>query len=277
MSANQELNWNPSDFQFLQPYTPPKVNASSLDTVVHLKPFVTATYAQSMDSMLASAPGTQTHLSGPETKRMTHALRSCHDAILIGVNTAIADDPGLNCRLSGIGIENQPRPIILDPKGRWNIRESSRILQAAKSGKAKAPWIFTDLAYVSDERADLLEAYGGAVVPVRDEDDTEAEAGEEGVKFAWEDVMQILTSRGIRSLMVEGGATVINELLSQRYRRLVDSVVVTVAPVWLGEGGVRVEPIKWEGLQGKNETRLVDVTSQRLGDDTVICGRIKKE
>ena len=230
-----------------------------------------------MDSMLAAVPGTQTHLSGPETKRMTHALRSCHDAILIGVNTAIADDPGLNCRLSGMGMDDQPRPIVLDPKGRWNISESSRILQATKSGKAKAPWIFTDLAYVSDARADLLEAYGGAVVPVRDEDDTEEEAGEEGIKFPWEDVMQILTSRGIRSLMVEGGATVINELLSQRYRGLVDSVVVTVAPVWLGEGGVRVEPIKWEGLQGKNETRLVDVTSQRLGDDTVVCGRIKKE
>ena len=205
MSPNQELNWNPQDFQFLQPYTPPKVNAASLDTVVHLKPFVTVTYAQSMDSMLASAPGTQTHLSGPETKRMTHALRSCHDAILIGVNTAIADDPGLNCRLNGMGMDDQPRPIILDPKGRWNISESSRILQAAKSGKSKAPWIFTDLAYVSDARADLLEAYGGAVVPVRDEDDTEAEAGEEGIKFAWEDLMQILTSRGIRSLMVEGG------------------------------------------------------------------------
>ena len=106
-SPQTQLDWNPSDFQFLQPYTPPKVNASSLETVVHLKPFVTVTYAQSMDSMLAAAPGLQTHLSGAETKRMTHALRSCHDAILIGVNTALADDPGLNCRLEGIGMENQ--------------------------------------------------------------------------------------------------------------------------------------------------------------------------
>lgn len=230
-----------------------------------------------MDSMLASAPGTQTHLSGPQSKRMTHALRSCHDAILIGVNTALADDPGLNCRLQGMGIENQPRPIILDPKGRWKITKESRIMQAAAAGTAKAPWIVTDLAYLDDERADLLDSYGGAVIPVRDEADTEEEAGTEGLKFKWEDIMQVLTSRGIRSLMVEGGATVINELLSQRYRQLVDSVVVTIAPVWLGEGGVRIEPLKWEGLAGANETRLADITTQRLGDDTVMCGRIKRE
>lgn len=276
-SLQTQLDWNPQDFEFLRPYTPPKVNASSLETIVHLKPFVTVTYAQSMDSMLASAPGTQTHLSGPQSKRMTHALRSCHDAILIGVNTALADDPGLNCRLQRMGIENQPRPIILDPKGRWKITKESRIMQAAAAGTAKAPWIVTDLAYLDDERADLLDSYGGAVIPVRDEADTEEEAGTEGLKFKWEDIMQVLTSRGIRSLMVEGGATVINELLSQRYRQLVDSVVVTIAPVWLGEGGVRIEPLKWEGLAGANETRLADITTQRLGDDTVMCGRIKRE
>ena len=277
MSLNQELDWNPQDFQFVQPYCPPRVNASSLETMVHLKPFVTVTYAQSMDSMLAAAQGVQTHLSGGETKRMTHALRSCHDAILIGVNTALADDPGLNCRLQGMGIESQPRPIILDPKGRWNITKESRIMQAAASGLAKAPWIITDLAYLDDERADLLDSYGGAVIPVTDETDAEQEAGQEGLKFKWEDIMQVLTSRGIRSLMVEGGATVINELLSQRYRQLVDSVIITIAPVWLGEGGVRVEPLRWEGLEGENETRLMGVTSHRLGNDTVVCGRVKRE
>src|SRR4051812_7789929 len=85
------------------------------------RPHVTLTFATSLDSQLSLAPGVRTTLSGPRSKAMTHYLRSKHDAILVGVGTAIADDPGLNCRLHGVGgyggqgLEGQPRPLILDP------------------------------------------------------------------------------------------------------------------------------------------------------------------
>ena len=93
------LRFPESDRAFLQPYLQPEnpvINESGF-------PHVTLTYATSMDSSLTLAPGMQTILSGPESKAMTHYLRSKHDAIVIGVGTATADDPGLNCRLEGVG------------------------------------------------------------------------------------------------------------------------------------------------------------------------------
>src|ERR1700760_2352675 len=97
----------------------------------------TLTYACSLDSQIALAPGTQTALSGPESKAMTHYLRSRHDAILIGEGTMRADNPGLNCRIEGVGgyggegLEGQPRPIVLDPNLRWDFSSDSKVLALA--------------------------------------------------------------------------------------------------------------------------------------------------
>lgn len=270
-----------SRMDFLQPYLPPtiarqQVPDPELDATALQKPYVTVTYASSLDSMLSLHPGTQTILSGPETKLMTHFLRSKHDAILVGANTAIADDPGLSCNIDGATMEHQPRPIILDPRGRWNINESSKILQKAKNGEGKAPWILTDLAYVEDTRAELLERYGGKVIPMATDVERAGEAGHEGVKFEWEDVLQMLASHGISSVMVEGGATVINTLLSRSYSALVDSVVVTIAPTFLGVGGVVVAPHRTGSETAQaNVAKLADVKWQQLGEDAVVCGRLR--
>jgi len=270
------------DMQFLKSYLPPDtltrqiLPGAAQDAAALQKPFVTVTYASSLDSMLSLHHGTQTILSGPETKLMTHFLRSRHDAILVGANTAIADDPGLSCNINGAKMEHQARPIILDPRGRWEIKESSKILQKAKNGEGKAPWILTDLAYVDDTRAELLERYGGKLIPMATDVEKSGESGNEGVKFEWEDVLQMLSSHGIGSVMVEGGATVINTLLSRRYSALVDSVVVTIAPTYLGEGGVVVAPQRTgDETESENVARLKDAKWQQLGEDVVLCGRLQ--
>ncbi len=59
------------------------------------RPFVTLSYAQSVDGSIASARGLRSTLSGPESLRFTHALRAGHDGILVGVGTVLADDPEL--------------------------------------------------------------------------------------------------------------------------------------------------------------------------------------
>mmetsp|Transcript_34521 Transcript_34521/g.55844 ORF Transcript_34521/g.55844 Transcript_34521/m.55844 type:complete len:147 (+) Transcript_34521:57-497(+) len=75
------------------------------------RPFVTLTYAQSLDGSISAERGSPLLLSGKESMTMTHALRAAHDAILVGVGTLIADDPSLNVRhVNG----TNPRPIILD-------------------------------------------------------------------------------------------------------------------------------------------------------------------
>ncbi len=85
--------------------------------------------------------------------------------------------------------------------------------------------------------------------------------------------------------MVEGGGAVINSLLARPAgggdgvggRGVVNSVIVTVAPVWLGRGGVVVSPPRDEGRQDKEVARLKDVRWLPLGEDVVLCGRLGYE
>ncbi|KAJ4983822.1 riboflavin biosynthesis protein RibD domain-containing protein [Stagonosporopsis vannaccii] len=237
----------------------------------HNKPHVTLTFATSLDSQLSLAPGVQTALSGPESKAMTHYLRSKHDAILIGVGTAEADNPSLNCRIAGVGgyggdgLQGQPRPIVIDPRGRWQFTAESKVLRLAREGKGRAPWVFTR-APLDEERATVLESVGGRVV-VADQQD-----GSKG-RISWEFVLNVLGSEGIGSVMVEGGGVVINDLLAPENIHLVDTVIVTIAPTWLGKGGVQVCPDeRVERGSRLPVARLANVKWVPLGDDVVLCG-----
>jgi 2,5-diamino-6-(ribosylamino)-4(3H)-pyrimidinone 5'-phosphate reductase len=248
---------------FLSAYLPPASPSSSPDplepeeTEPASRPFVTLTYATSLDSHLSIAPGVQTALSGPESKALTHHLRTFHDAILIGASTAVADDPGLNSRLPGTTLSQQPRPIILDPTFRWQLTRESRVLRTTRDGQGLAPWVFVAKEpEAGDVRVGVLEEVGGQLVVLEQED---------GKEWGWEKILAKLAELGIKSVMVEGGARVANGLLKRG--DLVDSVVVTVAPVYLGKGGVNVSP---EGV-----VRFRDVAWCTLGRDVVMAGRVE--
>ncbi|HEY0710430.1 MAG TPA: dihydrofolate reductase family protein, partial [Polyangia bacterium] len=91
------------------------------------RPFVTLTWAQSLDGCIAREPGQRTVISGDETMSLAHALRASHDGILIGVGTLVADDPALTVRLwSG----ESPTPIVLDTRLRTPL--SSRLVLAGQ-------------------------------------------------------------------------------------------------------------------------------------------------
>lgn len=321
------------------------------------RPFTTLTFATSLDSALSLAPGVRTALSGPQSKAMTHYLRFRHEAILIGVGTANADDPGLNCRIEGAGgyeeiiasetdtINNndstqptkdpviaelttqaktdsdlkdlmkavgmsiasaqqmdmfqaridqvkkeyemkvrqrqeklrQPRPIVIDPKARWALHERSKIIDLVKHGKGKAPFVIiskktTPLQSVKD----ILERYGGKFIALDTVDDSGDEDGHQ--RFDWTTILNVLaTEEKIKSLMIEGGGSIINSLLSeQQYSALIDSVIVTIAPTWLGQGGVVVSPNRRLDENGVAipASRLTDVKWCPFGEDVVLCGRI---
>ena len=86
----------------------------AISTEYHVKtglPFVTLSYAQSLDGSIAAKRGEALGLSGPESLRLTHRLRSMHDAILVGIGTVLSDNPRLTVRL--VNGQN-PRPIVVD-------------------------------------------------------------------------------------------------------------------------------------------------------------------
>jgi 2,5-diamino-6-(ribosylamino)-4(3H)-pyrimidinone 5'-phosphate reductase len=245
------------------------------------KPNITLTFATSLDSQLSLAPGVQTALSGPESKAMTHYLRSKHDAILVGVGTAIADNPSLNCRIEGVGgyggegLEGQPRPIVLDPSGRWDFTAESKVMKLAKEGKGKAPWLVTRDAQFDEGKKTTLESVGGRIISLSS---TPAAPSMSVSSMPWPEILDALRSHGIKSIMVEGGGFVINDLLSPENYKLVDSVIVTIAPTWLGKGGVQVCP---DGRQEDGVrlpvSRLGGVKWVPLGEDVVLCGRPQVE
>ncbi|KAG8166742.1 hypothetical protein KVR01_002431 [Diaporthe batatas] len=263
----------------------------------------------SLDSAIATAPGARTALSGPATKAMTHFLRSRHDAILVGVGTAAADDPGLNCRLEvEMGGGHQPRPVVLDPRARWAVSDGSRAVELAREGKGLGPWVLVAEGVVPDAgRAAVLEAVGGRYIAVagagRAAEQGVAKGGGEEADQArgegvgggggggggvagprpvmtWDNIFGVLWEEGINSVMVEGGAAVINDLLLLANEGLdvVDSVIVTVAPVWLGAGAVTVAPERPVDAHMRRVPgpRLTDVVWTQMGDDMVLCGRIMR-
>ena len=265
------LRFPTSSRGFLDPYIPtttdPAINTSDI-------PHVTLTYATSMDSCLTLAPGVRTNLSGPQSKAMTHYLRSKHDAILVGVGTAIADDPALNCRLEGVGgfgglgWESQPRPVIIDPGARWLITPQSKILQTVQGGKGRGPWVIMAPGFAMDPmRLELLKYYGGNYLGLTEFD--------KRWRLRWEAILKALAAEGIKSVMVEGGGMVINDLLRSENASFISSVVVTVAPTYLGKQGVTVSPFTNYDSAGRPEpaVRFQDVAWQPLGEDIVMCGR----
>jgi 2,5-diamino-6-(ribosylamino)-4(3H)-pyrimidinone 5'-phosphate reductase len=259
---------------FLEPHLPPTV--SSVESNPY--PFATLTFATSLDSQLALSPGTQTILSGPQSKAMTHYLRSRHDAILIGVGTAVADNPSLNCRVEGVGgyglegLQGQPRPIILDPAARWEFTEDHKIFQLAKQGRGKAPYIITNRNAVPGQKGSLLEECGGKFIAL---DTTITNDGKH--ELEWKNILKALQVEGLNSVMIEGGAAVVNSLMLPENMSFISSVIVTIAPTWLGKGGVVVSPDRRYDDVGSPiaAARLDGAKWYPLGEDIVLCGKMK--
>ncbi|KAF2761898.1 putative riboflavin biosynthesis protein Rib7 [Pseudovirgaria hyperparasitica] len=260
------------DREFLEPHLPQK------DGLDSNKCFATLTFATSLDSQLALSPGAPTQLSGPQSKAMTHYLRFRHDAIMIGVGTAVADNPSLNCRLEGAGgyggsdLIGQPRPVIIDPTARWDFSEKNKIFVLCREGRGKAPYIITGEQNPPAEQKKILEEHGGKFITL-------------GIKTSdigshrldWSELLQTLKAEGLDSVMIEGGGQVINSLLDPVFQPLIDSIIVTIAPTWLGQGGVVVSPSRQVDEHGKPRAaaRLKEAKWYPFGEDVVLCGRVK--
>jgi len=269
----------------IEPYLPPPLQPTTTTTTTTTKtttttittsttsnplPHLTLTYATSLDSLLSLHPALPTTLSGPLSKAMTHYLRTRHTAILIGSGTAIADDPSLFSRMDSVynnpgreACAGQPRPVVLDRRGRWDVREASKVVKAAREGTGWGPWVVVGHdVEIPEERRSAVEGVGGAWVRV-------------GREAGWREVLEELGRRGVESVMIEGGAEVINGILGDEgIRAGVGSVIVTVAPVYLGQGGVVVSPRRKVGREGEEVVRFGDVRWVPLGEDAVMCGRI---
>jgi 2,5-diamino-6-(ribosylamino)-4(3H)-pyrimidinone 5'-phosphate reductase len=95
-------------------------------------------------------------------------------------------------------------------------------------------------------------------------------------RINWNELLVTLRLNGLRSVMIEGGGHVINSLLESSYMGLIDRVIVTIAPTWLGQGGVVVSPARRLDGEGNpiSAARLKNVQWYPFGEDVVLCGQV---
>ena len=209
-------------------------------------PFITLTYAQSIDGSIALDEGVPFSISGQQANAMTHALRSEHDGILVGIGTIISDDPDLTVReVEGVN----PQPIILDTQLRFPI--NANLLR----NSGPPAWVFCGPDAPYDKRREL-EAAGLRGSPVS--------LDLEG-KLDLKKIMKAVYSQGFRSIMVEGGRQVITQFI---LNELVDHVVITLTPSLLGG----LNAIGDINKLGNFRPRLRNIGYEKLGDDFIVWG-----
>lgn len=211
------------------------------------RPFVTLSYAQSVDGCIAINSSMPLALSGPQSLILTHKLRSAHDGILVGIGAVLADDPRLSVRLVK---GKDPQPIVVDSRLRFPL--NANLLQ----NRSRPPLIATTYQ-ADDNRQKSLEAAGATVLRLP--------ATAEG-RVSLAALLERLAELGINSLMVEGGARIITSFFSER---LVDHLVLTVTP-WLVGGLHAVH--KFARPEPSGLPRLRNLCYQRLEDDLIFWG-----
>jgi 3,4-dihydroxy 2-butanone 4-phosphate synthase/GTP cyclohydrolase II len=215
------------------------------------QPLVTLSYAQSLDGSLTVERGKSTMISGPESLKVTHALRAAHDAILVGIGTVLADNPQLTVReVEG----SDPIAVVLDSRLRFPL--TARLLQLESK-----PWIFCSQS-ASEEKQSLLENEGARVFRV-------GSSNEPRVNLS--DMLKQLAGLSIESLMVEGGPRIIASFVEAG---LSDAVAITIAPVFIG--GLSVFEENLGKFKGSNFPRVLDPQIERFGEDYVYWGKMER-
>lgn len=180
-------------------------------------PFVALKLAMSLDAGIAKAPGVQTALTGPAAIAAMHRLRSGYDAVLVGIGTALVDDPLLTVREAPV--RKPPVRVIADTHARLPL--DSRLVRTV----ADAPvWVLC-AEDAPQERVNALAGAGVRVLRVprqRDHIDIEHAVGRLG-------------EEGIQTIFAEGGAIMAASLLGAG---VVQRMYIFLAPLFLGPGAV---------------------------------------
>jgi len=216
-------------------------------------PYVSLKLALSLDGRIATRTGASKWVTGAEARARVHALRSNHDAVAVGIGTALADDPRLTVRdVAGV----TPVRVVFDSKLRLPV--DGRLATSA----AQHPVLLLCTEEADEERERMLVDAGLAV--------TRVARSAEG-RIDPEAALRALSGRGIVRLMVEGGAELAGSLLAAR---LADELHAFLAPVLLGPRG-RPGAVDWAGPSTPQEApRIANPTWELVGADGYVHGPI---
>jgi GTP cyclohydrolase II len=213
------------------------------------RPYVVLKYAQTVDGRIATRRGEAKWISSEAERRISHGLRAACDAVLVGVGTAIIDDPQLTVRMVP---GPSPLRVVLDSTLR--LPSTARVLDE------RAGTVVITTGPSSEERRAALRARSVGVHVV--------DAGPRGVDLA--SALETLRGLGVGSLLVEGGARVITSFFAEK---LVDRLVVGIAPTIMGAG---VEAVGDLGVARVTESiRLTNRSVHRAGGDLLVAADVR--
>jgi diaminohydroxyphosphoribosylaminopyrimidine deaminase/5-amino-6-(5-phosphoribosylamino)uracil reductase len=214
-------------------------------------PFVIAKYAMSLDGKIATATGESRWITGPEARRRVHELRGDTDAIMVGIGTALADDPQLTARdEADRALERQPLRVVID--------SGARLPPAAAMLRAPGKTLVAT-ADPPDARVRPLVDAGAEVLRLPDADG----------RVDLSRLLCLLGERPVTSLLAEGGGVLLASLVRLG---LVDRIMAFIAPIIIG-GREAPTPVEGSGAPDlAGALRLHNLRVERLGDDLLVTG-----
>lgn len=219
------------------------------------RPFVTIKWAMSLDGRTSNDSGHSRWITGDKARSFAHKLRMWHDAIIVGVNTVLLDDPRLTVRIPGFK-GRQPVCVILDSQLRTPpqaalFKENHSVIIAYGSIKGQT----------LVQRAKKLESIGAKLVQIP-------------CKEKYLDIPSLaraLFKEGIQSVLVEGGRQVAGSFIQAR---MVDKLMVFISPKLIG-GFSATCPLIFKGIsQMTGAIGLEDLRLRRLGPDILLEGYV---
>ncbi|MBY0586841.1 bifunctional diaminohydroxyphosphoribosylaminopyrimidine deaminase/5-amino-6-(5-phosphoribosylamino)uracil reductase RibD [bacterium] len=234
-----------------------QLNAPYLTLLDKGRPFIHLKWAMSLDGRTATTTGDSKWITGPLAREHGHQFRGLVDGILVGIGTAMADDPLLTPRLPG---DESPRRvpvrIVLDSRGR--LRSDSQLVQTAKVFPTLVA--LTNIARPADVAR--LSSLGCECIVFRPDADG---------RVPLVDLAGVLGSRKMTHLLVEGGSSTIGSFVDEG---LVDSLRIYVAPMVMGGAGATpaVAGIGWPTLADSLRFQFEPPVS--VGPDLFLAGSV---
>lgn len=222
------------------------LNAPYLKRLSSRMPWVIAKWAMTLDGAIATAAGDSKWISNERSRRQVHRLRSRMDAIIVGSNTVIADDPLLTARLdTGELVPRRATRVVLDR--RFRVGPECQLVQTARESRV----IFAVDRRWLGEQSDKVRLFRESGVEFLEFD----ESSSEGQSSCLRGVLEQIAMDGGTNVLVEGGAGVLGSFFDDR---LVNQVECYIAPKVLGGaaslgpvGGLGVDRISQIGKLGE--------------------------
>jgi diaminohydroxyphosphoribosylaminopyrimidine deaminase/5-amino-6-(5-phosphoribosylamino)uracil reductase len=234
-----------------------RLNRPFFTFIAQRRPFVTLKAALSLDGMVAARRGERTAITGADANGLTHLERAETDAIAVGSETVLIDDPLLTAR--GVYRERPLTRVVFDRRLRTPV--DARLFSTLAAG----PIVIAAVAGEADsERVEALSRAGAQIELIAVTEGLDATAGGGFLGAA----LRTLAGRSIMSMILEGGPT-----LQQAFWRagLVDRVELFVSPNSIGSGGV-----EWGGLPGGSVAFLHELSARPVGVDVRIEGYVHR-